>query len=582
MRPMPPNKRELQEGCGAGGSSDGGTPSQAPALKKRCRSLDLEIRGCRHLQELAAAVKVSLEAALESAVARIPEEVAKALTSLLSRAPRTLVDQNGPPRYKLTVTNGLGTEVFTKKTICDTNGEPLKISITANNQEELDPRFLSVMIRVVVLDGDFNKHNQECWTLEEFSNSIVRPRDKVGAVLTGDLELSLTNGEAYLHDATFIDNSKFVRSGKFRLGVMVIDNLSDERVQEAITEPFIVKERRGEGYKKHDIPLLKDAVWRLKKISKDGALHHALRGSGILFVKDFLKLYYKDEQALRKILIKATELAWTTIVEHAKKCDPGPELYSFLVEGNTVLLFFNSVCQIVGAKFGEDYLPFDDLEKATKDQVMQWSKVAYENMTYHQPDYEMDNDLKPRPINQGMFQGISMLENKFTDLIMQGNIGEDTRNVCQVDNQQGTSGSHSKQCMLKRLGSIRITQNDEDESFDFSVYLDSEHCSNTSANDITGSVTLHCPATVANETTGSAVLTQASLTMDDEVYNIPLTENDAAVPQLCEDQQTEGAHFGASLCAVRALADYPMYSRHGSFKEPGSHDTAELGAEPAV
>jgi len=58
---------------------------------------------------------------------------------------------------------------------------------------------------------------------------------------------------------------------------------------------------------------------------------------------------------------------------------------------------------------------------------------------------------------------------------------------------------------------------------------------------------------------------------------------DAAVSQLCEEQQpAEGAQFAASLCAVRALADYPMYSRHDSFKEPSCHDTAELGAEPAV
>jgi len=64
---MPPKKRELEQG-----GSSGGTPpsSQAPVLKKRCRSFDLEIRGCRHLQELFAAVKVSLEAALEAAVAR--------------------------------------------------------------------------------------------------------------------------------------------------------------------------------------------------------------------------------------------------------------------------------------------------------------------------------------------------------------------------------------------------------------------------------------------------------------------------------------------------------------------------------
>ena len=35
------------------------------------------------------------------------------------------------------------------------------------------------------------------------------------------------------------------------------------------------------------------------------------------------------------------------------------------------------------------------------------------------------------------------------------------RNVCEADNQQGTSCSHSKQCTFKRLGSIRLTQNDE-------------------------------------------------------------------------------------------------------------------------
>jgi hypothetical protein len=57
---------------------------------------------------------------------------------------------------------------------------------------------------------------------------------------------------------------------------------------------------------------------------------------------------------------------------------------------------------------------------------------------------------------------------------------------------------------------------------------------------------------------------------------------DAAVPQLCEEQEPEGAHFDASLCAVRALAEYPIYSRHSSFKEPGCHDSANMGAEPAV
>lgn len=55
------------------------------------------------------------------------------------------------------------------------------------------------------------------------------------------------------------------------------------------------------GYRKHDIPSLNDDVWRLKNISKDGPLYDALRGSGILCVKDFLRLYYKDQQALRTV-----------------------------------------------------------------------------------------------------------------------------------------------------------------------------------------------------------------------------------------------------------------------------------------
>ena len=61
------------------------------------------------------------------------------------------------------------------------------------------------------------------------------------------------------------------------------------------------------------------------------------------------------------------------------------------------------------------------LVKISQELVIQWSKVAYENIPYKEPDYELDDDGKPRPINQGM----SMLEHKFTDL-MQGDVGEDS------------------------------------------------------------------------------------------------------------------------------------------------------------
>ncbi|KAL6599881.1 hypothetical protein ACP70R_045532 [Stipagrostis hirtigluma subsp. patula] len=220
-----------------------------------------------------------------------------------------------------------------------------------------------------------------------------------------------------------------------------------------------------------------------------------------------------------------------------------------------------------------------------RDLVRQWIKGAYKNMTFDQPDYEIHN-AKPRPINQDMLQGLSVLENKLADLMQgQRHIAEEERNVCPTVDEQGTSGSNSKPCTLQRLGSVRVTQNGEDESFDISFYLDSgseQYCASTSVDDITGSVTLCCPTTAANEITGSVVLKQASLTKDREVYATHLTDNDASVTQLCEEQQQMQAHFGASICAVRALADCPIYSRHSSFKEEGCHEMPALGAEPAV
>jgi hypothetical protein len=167
--------------------------------------------------------------------------------AVLNSLGRTRVDQNQPPRYKLMFRNGLSKDVFTKKNICAANGEPLKICLEENNKQgNISRRLLSAKIKIVVLDGDFNRDNEDCWRSEDFRRHIVRPRDKVGAVLTGELELSLKNGQADLCDASFIDNSKFMRSGKFRLGVMIVDELG-ERVQEGITESFTVKDRRGEG-----------------------------------------------------------------------------------------------------------------------------------------------------------------------------------------------------------------------------------------------------------------------------------------------------------------------------------------------
>lgn len=59
-------------------------------------------------------------------------------------------------------------------------------------------------------------------------------------------------------------------------------------------EPFAV-------YKKHYPPALKDEVWRLEKIGKDGSFHKRLNKAGIFTVEEFLQLVVRDTQRLRNV-----------------------------------------------------------------------------------------------------------------------------------------------------------------------------------------------------------------------------------------------------------------------------------------
>lgn len=55
------------------------------------------------------------------------------------------------------------------------------------------------------------------------------------------------------------------------------------------------------AYQKHHTPSLDDPIWRLKKISKQGASHKKLESKGIKTVKDFLMQYYLDPLSLRQV-----------------------------------------------------------------------------------------------------------------------------------------------------------------------------------------------------------------------------------------------------------------------------------------
>ncbi|GFS40673.1 calmodulin-binding protein [Actinidia rufa] len=178
----------------------------------------------------------------------------------------------------------------------------------------------SAKLDVLVLEGDFNNEDGEDWTQEEFESHVVKEREGKRPLLTGELQVTLKEGVGTLGDLTFTDNSSWIRSRKFRLGLKVASGFCEGmRVREAKTEAFTVKDHRGELYKKHYPPALNDEVWRLEKIGKDGSFHKRLNKEGIFTVEDFLRLLVRDSQKLRHILGSGmSNKMWEALIEHSK------------------------------------------------------------------------------------------------------------------------------------------------------------------------------------------------------------------------------------------------------------------------
>lgn len=105
----------------------------------------------------------------------------------------------------------------------------------------------SSKLDVVVLEGDFNTEDDEGWTPEDFESHVVKEREGKRPLLTGDLQVTLKEGVGTLGDLTFTDNSSWIRSRKFRLGLRVASGFCEGiRIREAKTEAFTVKDHRGE------------------------------------------------------------------------------------------------------------------------------------------------------------------------------------------------------------------------------------------------------------------------------------------------------------------------------------------------
>ncbi|KAL2935977.1 Calmodulin-binding protein 60 A [Bienertia sinuspersici] len=297
----------------------------------------------------------SFQNALEPMLRRVvKEEVESAIRKHVMSLKRNSDEDIFPcesRNLQLKFLSTLSLPVFTGTRIEGEDGSSIKVALidAAIDEVVLDAPESSAKVEIVVLEGDFDGEEGENWTLEEFKNNIVREREGKKPLLTGDVNLYLKEGTGSVGELSFTDNSSWTRSRRFRLGARVVGNSDGARIREAKTESFIVRDHRGELYKKHHPPSLSDEVWRLEKIGKDGAFHKRLSIERVRTVKDFLILLHLDPSRLRNILGSGMSAKmWEVTIEHARTCvlDKRVYLYYSPISQHRNGVVFNAVGQL--------------------------------------------------------------------------------------------------------------------------------------------------------------------------------------------------------------------------------------------
>ncbi|KAF2317072.1 hypothetical protein GH714_011514 [Hevea brasiliensis] len=318
----------------------------------------------------------------------VSEEVERALTrmghaNLAARSPPKIQGPEGR-NLQLHFRTRMPPHLFTGGKVEGEQGAAIHVVLldaTSGCVMQTGPQSVA-KLNVVVLEGDFNEEADEDWTAEHFEGHEVKEREGKRPLLTGDLQVTLKEGVGTLGDLTFTDNSSWIRSRKFRLGVKVASGSCEGvRVREAKTEAFAVKDHRGELYKKHYPPALNDEVWRLDRIAKDGALHKKLVKAKIVTVEDFLRLLMRDPQKLRNILGSGmSNRMWENTVEHAKTCVLGGKVYVYFSDvAHSTGVVFNHIYELRGLITDGQFLPLESLNHNQKVSVDSLVKRAYEN-----------------------------------------------------------------------------------------------------------------------------------------------------------------------------------------------------------
>ncbi|KAG0487499.1 hypothetical protein HPP92_009594 [Vanilla planifolia] len=310
----------------------------------------------------------------------VREEIEHILDSngRLHRSPQMLIQESRTsPALRLLFKSPPSLPIFTENRIEDDDGNSLEILLVDiyTGRRPQAPLPSSIKVELVVIKGDFPCEDREDWSTADFNRAIVEERRGRKPLLTGDTLLTLKDGAACIDDLKFTDNSSWIRSRNFRIGARLQpESQLGLSIREAVTNRFIVKDQRGESYKKHYPPALVDQVWRLEKIGRDGTFHKRLEAEGINTVQDFLKLSVVDASRLRKVL-KMSDKTWEATINHARTCTLGDKMYLLHTPLCTILL--SPICEVVRVEMDGISCTFKELSGTVRAKVQESVQEAY-------------------------------------------------------------------------------------------------------------------------------------------------------------------------------------------------------------
>ena len=156
---------------------------------------------------------------------------------------------SGVRSLQLRFVNKLSSKIFTNNTIRAEDGTPIQIKLfdTSSRTTVKSGQLSSIKIRIVVLNGDFPFEEEEDWSEQEFNAKVLQEREGKRPLLYGDATVILKEGVGSIGDIIFTDNSSWMRSRKFRLGAIVQKPHTEVGIREGRSEPFMVKDHRGES-----------------------------------------------------------------------------------------------------------------------------------------------------------------------------------------------------------------------------------------------------------------------------------------------------------------------------------------------